>query len=740
MGWFGMPDSRLPLVVILSVLAVAVAPGPGAMAQFDTDGPGFDTVGRWALGAPSRVTLMDGVAYVAHGVRLEAVDVKGPGAPRSLAYLDLPGPIGDVESRDGYLFVTAGWGGLYVIDARRPRHMRIVQHQVPYHDLYYSRLALAGDVLYAIGRTTSIIDIREPESAHFIASGPMAEAIDVAVDGDRLYFAMRDQLRVFDLTDPMAPAAVMTISYGTGEFDPQWPRWMRAHDGRVYLGFNPYVQVYDLSDPAQVRGYPLIDSNNANAMAFAGPEVYVAGDAWIMKYTGAYYVGDWLVHGFGKPNAVAVEGDRLVVAYDWAGLAAYALDDAGQPLLLGRVDTGTRVESVAADGNRLWLACNLGGVRVLDLSDPAHPRQAGSLCTKPDPQAIGFRALNICPRGDMAVVLGLGEGGLRVVESTPQGTLREVFRAPHNPDLSPNPFYAAVVTSDGWIAWGETGVFGLRLDRQGNVTMAPITWPAGLSPACRADGDVLYAFDQQHNLCLLKATAAGDVKRLGSVSVAGLPSRHTSARDGLLWLGDDIDLQVVDIRDPMHPRLRGRVQVPREWRFEGIEGLAAAGPMAFVLDRYHGMTLAEAPDPDAPFVRRLWYDTRQRVAIAVVGDACCLVDRGGMIDIVRPQSTTVAAAPPAPAQVSRLSVAPNPCNPRAMISFTMSDAGPATVRVFDARGRLVRQLHDGWLDTGTHDVPWSGDDDNGRPVAAGVYLVRATTNGHADVARVTVVK
>jgi hypothetical protein len=740
MGWFGMPDSRLRLVVILSVLAAIGLPGPGAMAQFDTDGPGFDVVGRWALGAPTCLALMDGVAYVAHGVRLEAVDVKGPGAPRSLAYLDLPGPIGDVESRDGYLFVTAGWGGLYVIDARRPRHMRIVQHVVPHRDLYYSRLALAGDVLYAIGRTTSIIDIREPETAHFITSGPMAEAIDVAVDGDRLYFAMRDQLRVFDLTDPSAPATVTTISYGTSEFVPESPIWMRTHGGRIYLGFNQFIQVYDLSNPAQVVGYQLINSGDSGAMAFAGSEVYVAGEDWIMKYTGRYHVGDWMVYGFGQPNAVAVDGDRMVVAYDCAGLAAYAMDDAGQPQLLGRVETGTRVESVAADGDRLWLACNLGGVRVLDLSDPAHPRQAGSLCTKPDPQAIGFWALSVCPRGDMAVVLGLGEGGLRVVEATPQGTLREVFRAPHIPDLSPNPFYAAVATSDGWIAWGETGVFGLRLDRQDNVTMAPITWPAGLSPACRADGNVLYAFDQQSNLWLLKATAAGDVKRLGSVSVAGLPSRYTSARDGLLWLGDDIDLQVVDIHDPLHPRLRGRVQVPREWRFEGIEGLAAAGPMAYVLDRYQSMTLAEAPDPDAPFVRRLWYDTRQPVAIAVVGDVCCLVDRGGMIDIVRPQSTAVAAAPLAPAQVARLTVAPNPCNPRATITFTMAYAGPATVRVFDARGRLVRQLHDGWLDTGTHDVPWSGDDDNGRPVAAGVYLVRATTNGHADVARVTVVK
>lgn len=48
-----MPDSRLRMVVILSVIAVVAASGPGAMAQFDADGPRFDVVGRWDPGAPS---------------------------------------------------------------------------------------------------------------------------------------------------------------------------------------------------------------------------------------------------------------------------------------------------------------------------------------------------------------------------------------------------------------------------------------------------------------------------------------------------------------------------------------------------------------------------------------------------------------------------------------------------------------------------------------------------------------
>jgi hypothetical protein len=150
--------------------------------------------------------------------------------------------------------------------------------------------------------------------------------------------------------------------------------------------------------------------------------------------------------------------------------------------------------------------------------------------------------------------------------------------------------------------------------------------------------------------------------------------------------------------------------------------------------------MAEATDPDAPILRRVWCDGSYPVAIAALGDLACLVDWQGMMTILRPQPRPVAAAPLAPAQTARLTVAPNPCNPRATITFTMADAGPANVRVFDARGRLVRQLHDGWLDSGAHGLSWSGDDDDGRPVATGVYLVRAESDGHAETARVTVVK
>jgi flagellar hook assembly protein FlgD len=44
--------------------------------------------------------------------------------------------------------------------------------------------------------------------------------------------------------------------------------------------------------------------------------------------------------------------------------------------------------------------------------------------------------------------------------------------------------------------------------------------------------------------------------------------------------------------------------------------------------------------------------------------------------------------------------------------------------VFDAAGRLVRTLVDTSEGAGAHDVTFDGRDDNGRPVASGVYFYR----------------
>jgi hypothetical protein len=87
--------------------------------------------------------------------------------------------------------------------------------------------------------------------------------------------------------------------------------------------------------------------------------------------------------------------------------------------------------------------------------------------------------------------------------------------------------------------------------------------------------------------------------------------------------------------------------------------------------------------------------------------------------------------------------APNPARASARLSLAIAahDAGaPASVRVLDVAGRSVRVLASGPLGAGTHDLIWDLADEAGRPVAAGLYFMRADVGGIHAIHRLIVVR
>jgi hypothetical protein len=72
---------------------------------------------------------------------------------------------------------------------------------------------------------------------------------------------------------------------------------------------------------------------------------------------------------------------------------------------------------------------------------------------------------------------------------------------------------------------------------------------------------------------------------------------------------------------------------------------------------------------------------------------------------------------------------PNPATSSTRIGFAMDRAGKSTLRVFDARGRLVRTLADGTRNAGVHEVTWDGRDDLGKEMASGVYFYELSVDG-----------
>ena len=83
---------------------------------------------------------------------------------------------------------------------------------------------------------------------------------------------------------------------------------------------------------------------------------------------------------------------------------------------------------------------------------------------------------------------------------------------------------------------------------------------------------------------------------------------------------------------------------------------------------------------------------------------------------------------------------PNPFNPKTEISFSLRDAGPVDLAVFDARGRRLITLAEGEMAAGEHRVIWTGNDDAGQPVAAGVYFYRLDAAGERSSKRMVLIK
>ncbi len=94
-----------------------------------------------------------------------------------------------------------------------------------------------------------------------------------------------------------------------------------------------------------------------------------------------------------------------------------------------------------------------------------------------------------------------------------------------------------------------------------------------------------------------------------------------------------------------------------------------------------------------------------------------------------------------------LSCFPNPFNPRITIDLDLSKVGSVAassevvIEIFDVRGRKVRTLHRGLLPTGKrHGMTWNGQDDSGRGLSSGIYLVQAQVGDRQVRQKVTLLR
>ncbi len=73
---------------------------------------------------------------------------------------------------------------------------------------------------------------------------------------------------------------------------------------------------------------------------------------------------------------------------------------------------------------------------------------------------------------------------------------------------------------------------------------------------------------------------------------------------------------------------------------------------------------------------------------------------------------------------------PNPFNPVTKIRFGLTERAAVLLQIFDVTGTLVKTIVDKSYGPGTHEVVWKGRNENGEPVASGLYFYRLRVGKH----------
>jgi hypothetical protein len=96
----------------------------------------------------------------------------------------------------------------------------------------------------------------------------------------------------------------------------------------------------------------------------------------------------------------------------------------------------------------------------------------------------------------------------------------------------------------------------------------------------------------------------------------------------------------------------------------------------------------------------------------------------------------------APGGALAVAVSPNPLRAGGVLTFRAGAGGAIRVRLFDARGRLVRALTSGASAGGGAyaEIPFDGRDEQGRSLPSGIYFYRVDSGTGEAAGRLVVVR
>lgn len=414
-----------------------------------------------------------------------------------------------------------------------------------------------------------------------------------------------------------------------------------------------------------------------------------------------------------------------------AGAAAQpcARYELGDPPL-ARVEVPIIAWHVAVDGNTAWVGGGGHEVTAVDVSDPLAPVISGHA-----PQLLG-ECLDVeagrayAGAFDELVIADVADPQAVVVRSR-TGLGRPLIAL----DAAGDRLYAlaGAEQEDAWFLVVDVADPAQPL-LLGELLLGSGAGPSGL----KAVGDIVYVTHPALGFGAVDVGAPA-TPLVHWTALPGVEPRCVDARGARACVGGagaapgSGVLVCLDIADPAAAIVVGSLGLPAP--AEDVQLARDTAAVAYAACGAAGLAVVSLETPALPALIAAVPTADWTGAMALAGDqgAGFLCEAGGL-ECFRTLATQCAGGagdvPAAgPAGLTRLAVAPNPFNPATRVTFELDRALELTLTVHDARGALVRRLASGVFAAGPHAVTWDGRDQAGRPVAAGMFRVRASGEG-----------
>jgi len=83
---------------------------------------------------------------------------------------------------------------------------------------------------------------------------------------------------------------------------------------------------------------------------------------------------------------------------------------------------------------------------------------------------------------------------------------------------------------------------------------------------------------------------------------------------------------------------------------------------------------------------------------------------------------------------------PNPFNPETTIAYSVKEASPVSIEIYNVKGQLVKTLVNDAKEAGNHSVTWKGTDNNGRSVSSGIYYYKMIAGQYSSTKKMIMMK